>query len=173
MIKWNKNYTFSLVGILIFSTLLYIGLYFIVVKPLQREVEQHDQQIKMYENVAERMAEQSSEIGDEEELVSVLNQIPKGKEPDELLRSLSDLSSTSNVTITNIESVEAVESSIESIYQASYTIEIIADSLNRVDDFLYGLLQGERFVTVNTLEIGQGVEDVTAIMNVTTFYTNE
>ncbi|WP_047985087.1 type 4a pilus biogenesis protein PilO [Ornithinibacillus californiensis] len=170
--KWPKAFTFIFIGIFLIAGLLYLTLFFTVVEPKKAELDQVEKEIAMYENAVNRISDQEHSENNDEEQTKLLTQIPDTKETDSVLASLNKLASRNSVTINYVESIEPSESSTTQLNQASYLVEVGADNLRNVNVFIAGMLDGERFATVDTIEISQNEADVFARINFTTYYTN-
>jgi predicted membrane protein len=178
MNKWAKTHTYLLIGVVLAIVAIYISCFFMIIRPLQTEMNSVEQQLDMFEKRYETITNQSEQEELDEDLANVILKVPSEESPDNVLSNLQVLASNANVQITSISSAgsemgtdtnedeEAVK-----VNRTRYSLEIQGDSLDVVNEFLDSVLESERLMVMDTMSISQDEQSVTVSLTMTTFYS--
>ncbi len=165
-----------LVGLLVVLGLVYLVGYHYLIKPQKSEAENLHNQVSMFENQVARNADDNKEeaTGDSEAIAQL---IPNRLAIDSLLREIHGLANSSNVQIDYIGSAtgngegadETTEETSE-VQEATYSLDVTGESLKDVNQFLDAMLEGERLITIETLNVDEDGESFFASISFSTYY---
>ncbi|WP_096269677.1 hypothetical protein [Paucisalibacillus globulus] len=178
MNKWTKTHTYFLIGVVIAVVAIYVICFFMIIRPLQVEMNNVEQQLDMVEKRYETINNQSEQEELDEDLENVMLKVPYGESPDQVLSNLQVLASNANVQITSISSVGSEmdkepneEDEAVKVNRTGYSLEVQGDSLEDVNEFLDSILESERLMVMDTLLISQDEQSVAVSVTMTTFYS--
>ncbi|MEC5421941.1 hypothetical protein QGM71_00345 [Virgibacillus sp. C22-A2] len=179
MIKqWNKKYLLISGGIIITVLLIYGISYFNIVKPMQDEAKALSKEADMYEGQYNKVTGESANEVEDKSLEDAALNVPNEKSPDNVLVNLQKLANSANVTIEYIESIvqgvdedqQEDEDSLSVIKESMYSLDVTAANLDEATTFLIKMLNSERMIVIDTMNIQQSEEQVFLSITFTTFY---
>jgi hypothetical protein len=178
MIKWTRQHTYIVIGVVLSSIVIYAICFFTIIKPLQIEENAVEQQLDMFERRYETITNQSKKEEIDEDLADVMVKVPMDKSPDNVLANLQTLAADADVEITSISSssneMDTENKEEESqVNRAIYSLEVVGDNIDVVNVFLDSVLESDRLMVIDTLSLFQDDQSVSVSLTITTFYSEK
>ncbi|SHF78645.1 type 4a pilus biogenesis protein PilO [Ornithinibacillus halophilus] len=175
MTKWTKTTNYIFIGIILSVVVIYGISYLTILKPLQEELVKAEEQADLFESSYESIINQTDdEIGEDLENVTV--QVPNAKSPDNVLINFQKIAQTSGVLISSITSgggtMADEDDDDNTLNSTSYSLEVSGDNLEQISNFLNAILNSERLMIVENLNIYQADEYAALSLSVTTYYSS-
>ncbi|SEQ11195.1 hypothetical protein SAMN05216232_1584 [Virgibacillus subterraneus] len=173
--QWTKKYTYALIGVIVATLIIYGISYFSIINPMQAEIDTMDMKVSMYENQITKSA--ISENKPNEEFSSVSLQVPTEKSPDDVLVNLENIASTANVTINyigsniNVSEIQQEDEETKKLSENIYSLDATAANLGDINVFLSKVLESERLMIIDTINIQQDEDQVFLTISFKTYYT--
>ncbi|WP_156291456.1 type 4a pilus biogenesis protein PilO [Oceanobacillus salinisoli] len=169
--NWTKTYTYLLFAVIIVAAIYGIS-YFSIIKPLQIKTVSLENEVSMYEKQLDSTQNQSDDS--EEDANELTGKVPSNKATDNVLISLEQMAQNTNVTIHLVESAKAdvlEEDSGDTVIQENnYSLEVTAASLSDMNQFMDHLLENERLIRIDSMNIQQADNEASLNITFTVFY---
>ncbi|MBP1947781.1 hypothetical protein [Virgibacillus litoralis] len=173
---WTKKHSYTLIGVIVVTLIFYGISYFSIIKPMQSELDTMNKKVSMYENQITKTAISEDKPNDNE-FASFALQVPAKKSPDDVLVNLENIASTANVTINYIESGinrpenQQEDEETKKLSENMYSLDATAANLDDINVFLFEMLESERLMIIDTINIQQDEDQVFLTISFKTFYT--
>ncbi|MGP4064828.1 type 4a pilus biogenesis protein PilO [Oceanobacillus sp. M65] len=172
----NKKHIFVLVGSLIVLGLVYLLGYQLMVKPQKSEADSLHSQVSMFEKQV-TASNGKTEKDVTEDFTTITQLVPDYLAMDSLLREIQKLANSNDIRIDyigamngNTEDTDVTEEETTGVEEATYTMEVTGKSVEKVNQFLDALLEGERLITIETLNLNQDGDSLFASISFSTYY---
>nr|WP_246187539.1 type 4a pilus biogenesis protein PilO [Ornithinibacillus caprae] len=125
----------------------------------------------MFEEQYEAIINRPNEETENDEFSRVTKKIPNEKSPDDVIYNLQHTADAAEVSISSISSLSRGEEEEESSLRANhYALEIVGKNLDHVNEYLDSIMDSERLITIDTLDVQQSEESVSLSITITTYY---